>query len=67
MTEEWKEVYRGSGKHLQRVREQYVELGYETNLKEISSKEVCECNICFKPEEKPYILLVRKSKGADII
>lgn len=59
---EWEEVYKGSGEHLQRVREQYVELGYETDLKEISPKELGKCSVCFKPDEKPYKLLVRKSK-----
>jgi hypothetical protein len=67
MPEEWKEVYKGSGEHLQRVKDQYEELGYETDLKEMPPGEACECNICFKPDEKPYRLFVRRSKDSDII
>ena len=64
---EWEEVYKGSGEHLKRVRSQYEELGYETDIRELSPSESCECNVCFKPDEKPYKLLVRKSKDTDII
>lgn len=56
----WKQVYTGSGTHLERVVEMYRELGYEIKLEPVSSGEAEECAECYSPEEIPYKLYVRQ-------
>jgi len=56
----WKQVYIGSGTHLDRVVEMYWELGYEVKLEPISAKEVGECGECYSPKEIPYKLYVKE-------
>ncbi len=55
----WKQVYIGSGAHLDRVVGMYRELGYEVKLEPISAEEVGECGECYPPSEIPYKLYVR--------
>lgn len=56
----WKQVYIGSGTHLDRVMEMYRELGYEIKLEPVSSEEPGGCRECYPPGELPYRLFVRE-------
>jgi len=57
---DWKQVYIGSGAHLQRVLEMYKELGYETKLEPLSLKEAEECLECFEADEAVYRLSIKE-------
>ena len=57
----WKEVYRGGGSHLDRVRKEYEELGFEAKLVPILPSECDECTICYKDgNEQLYKVYVRR-------
>lgn len=62
---DWKQVYTGSGAHLERVMEMYKELDYETKLEPVSLKEAEECLECFEANEAVYRLYVKeKTSGS---
>ncbi len=56
----WKQVYTGSGAHLDRVVEMYKELGYETKLESLSLKEAEGCLECFEADEVVYRLYIKE-------
>lgn len=58
---EWKQVYIGSGAHLDRTIEMYRELGFEIKLEPVPPEEVGACGGCYPPGEVLYKLYVREA------
>ena len=61
----WKEVYQGGGAHLERVKKEYEELGFEVKTLPLLPTECGECTICYKEGEQLYKLYVRESLYRD--
>ena len=63
----WEGVYKGGGAHLDRVRKQYEELGFEVKLEPLLLNECEGCTTCYEQgNEQLYKLYVRKSPESDL-
>ncbi|PIR01603.1 MAG: hypothetical protein CO031_01920 [Candidatus Nealsonbacteria bacterium CG_4_9_14_0_2_um_filter_37_38] len=57
----WEEVCRSGGAHLNRVKAEYEELGFEVKLVPLSLNECGECIICYREGNgQLYKVFVRK-------
>ena len=57
----WEGVYKGGGAHLERVKKEYEELGFELKLVPLSLNECGECTTCYQEgNEQLYKVYVRK-------
>ena len=61
----WKEVYRGGGDHLARVKKEYEELGFEVKTLPLLPTECGECTVCYEDGKQLYKLYIRKSQEGD--
>jgi hypothetical protein len=56
----WEAVYQGGGAHLERVKKEYEELGFEVKTLPLLPTEPEKCMVCYENGEQLYKLYIRK-------